>query len=96
VQWLPPGFVGIPTRRTSSAIHFVVQGEGRTVFDQQELAWTRHDSVAVPNWASHRHINDSKTEPAILFTLSDVPILEAFGLYREDTPGANVAAGAAR
>jgi gentisate 1,2-dioxygenase len=43
----------------------------------------------VPNWSTHRHINGSKSEPAILFTLSDVPILEPFGLYREETPGAN-------
>ena len=89
VQWLPPGFVGEKVRRTSSAIHFLVQGEGRTVFDQTELDWGRHDSFVVPNWSWHQHINPSKSEPAILFTLSDLPILEVFGLYREETRSTN-------
>jgi gentisate 1,2-dioxygenase len=89
VQWLPPGFVGEQTRRTSSAVHFVVQGEGRTVFEDGELAWTKHDTVVAPNWSWHRHINASRSEPAILFTISDVPILQAFGFYREETRGSN-------
>lgn len=89
VQWLPPGFVGEKTRRTSSAIHFVVQGEGRTVFDEQDLAWSKHDAVVAPNWGWHQHINTSPSEPAILFTITDVPILQAFGLYREETRPSN-------
>jgi 1-hydroxy-2-naphthoate dioxygenase len=89
VQWLPPGFVGEKTRRTSSAIHFVVQGAGRTVFDDQELAWTKHDAIVAPNWGWHQHINASPSEPAILFTITDVPILQAFGLYREETRPSN-------
>lgn len=89
VQWLPPGFVGEKTRRTSSAIHFVVQGEGRTVFDETELAWAKHDMVVAPNWSWHQHINASQSEPAILFTISDVPILEVFGLYREEMRPSN-------
>ncbi len=96
VQWLPPGFVGEKTRRTSSAIHFVVQGEGRTVFDDKELAWTKHDSLVAPNWGWHQHINASPSEPAILFTITDVPILQAFGLYREETRASNKHTAAAR
>jgi gentisate 1,2-dioxygenase len=39
--------------------------------------------MAVPNWTWHRLVNASKTEPALLFTVTDRPILDAFGLYRE-------------
>jgi gentisate 1,2-dioxygenase len=38
----------------------------------------------LPNWAWHEHINRSKTEEAILFSVNDIPIVEAFNLYREE------------
>lgn len=88
-QLLPPGFVGEKTRRTSSAVHFCVQGAGRTLFDGSELAWGKHDTIVAPNWSWHQHINESASEPAILFTITDVPILEVFGLYREETRASN-------
>jgi gentisate 1,2-dioxygenase len=87
VQQLPPGFEGKVLRATSSSIAFVVGGEGRTVFADREIEWRPHDCLAVPNWTWHRHINRSAREPAILFTLSDDPILSAFGFYREEAEG---------
>jgi gentisate 1,2-dioxygenase len=65
----------------------VVQGQGATVLDldhPQQLDWEDHDSFRVPNWRWHQHRNNSETEPAILFTISDAPIAEAFGFYREE------------
>jgi gentisate 1,2-dioxygenase len=85
IQVLPPGFEGKAHRRTASAILFVVQGEGRTVLADKDLDWGKHDCVAVPNWTWHRHVNRSRREPAILFTLSDAPILSHFGYFREET-----------
>jgi gentisate 1,2-dioxygenase len=38
----------------------------------------------VPNWAWHEHANNSKSDDAILFSVNDIPILNAFGLYREE------------
>lgn len=96
VQWLPPGFVGEKVRRTSSAIHFVVQGEGRSIFEQTELDWRQHDAFCAPNWGWYQHINASRSEPAILFTITDVPILQAFGFYREETRATNSSTVAAR
>lgn len=49
-----------------------------------ELEWGKHDSFVVPNWTWHRLINSSRLEPAILFSMNDRPILDAFGLYREE------------
>jgi gentisate 1,2-dioxygenase len=62
----------------------VIRGEGATVAGDRELAWSRHDSFAVPNWIEHRHINRSRTDEAILFTVNDVPLLLSLGLYREE------------
>lgn len=85
IQYLPPGFEGRRRRRTSSSVVFVVEGEGRAVFGDRELDWGKHDSMAIPNWAWHRLINRSQKEPAILFSISDAPILTTFGLYREES-----------
>jgi len=40
----------------------------------------------VPVWHAHRHQNSSSDE-AILFSMSDAPALKALGLYREEASG---------
>ena len=82
-QWLPSGFATAMTQRTSSAMYFVVRGEGVTEVDGQELHWAQNDCFVVPNWARHRHINRSKSGEAILFSTHDTPVMKALGLYRE-------------
>jgi 1-hydroxy-2-naphthoate dioxygenase len=84
IQRLAPGFETKPHRHTSSAVYFVVGGEGETVVDGAALEWSTRDSFVVPNWARHHHRNRSRTEEALLFTVTDQPVLEALGLYRED------------
>jgi gentisate 1,2-dioxygenase len=85
IHWLPPGFNGKPVRRSSSTILFVIEGEGLTIVDDQEMGWRKHDCLVVPNWTWQRLINRSKEDPAIVFSMSDAPILEKFGFYREQT-----------
>jgi gentisate 1,2-dioxygenase len=85
IHWLPPGFEGKRHRRTTSSVLFAVEGEGRTVIDDKEIDWGRHDTVAVPNWSWVKLINRSRTAPAILFSMSDEPILKSFGLFREES-----------
>jgi gentisate 1,2-dioxygenase len=84
VHWLPPGFEGKRFRRTSSSMVFVIDGEGTVAIEDKELAWSRHDSIAVPNWSWTRWINPSRSEPALLFSMTDTPMLNAFGLYRDE------------
>ena len=83
-QLLPPGFKGEPHRHTSSAAYFVVSGGGRTQCGETSMSWGRHDTFVVPNWTWHAHENLSQTEPALLFSMNDIPILRPFGLYREE------------
>jgi 1-hydroxy-2-naphthoate dioxygenase len=85
LQSLPGGFATTTQRRTSSAVYFVVRGEGTTRVDGEELAWAQNDCFAVPNWARHRHINRSSGD-AVLFSVHDTPVLRALGLYREEAP----------
>jgi len=84
IQMLRPGEGTKPHRRTSSAVYFVVRGEGTTVVGDQELNWRQHDGFCVPNWSWHHHINRSKSEEAILFSVHDIPILQALSLYFEE------------
>lgn len=88
LQWLPPGFKGGRIRRTASSVQFVVEGEGRAAVGDKDFVWGRHDSFVVPNWTWTRLENVSAHEPAILFSLSDAPILDAFRLYRQETAAA--------
>jgi 1-hydroxy-2-naphthoate dioxygenase len=84
IQMLRPGEHTKKHRHTSSAVYFVVGGEGTTIVGDKAMEWNRHDSFAVPNWAWHEHVNRSKTEDAILFSVNDMPIVRAFNLYREE------------
>ena len=84
IQLLRPGEHTKKHRHTSSAAYFVVGGEGTTIVGDKALEWNKHDGFAVPNWAWHEHINRSKSEEAILFSVNDIPIVEAFNLYREE------------
>jgi len=48
------------------------------------LEWGEKDCFIVPSWRWHWYRNNSNTEPAIIFSMSDRPILESAGLYREE------------
>jgi 1-hydroxy-2-naphthoate dioxygenase len=85
IQWLKPGEKGQRHRHTSSAVYFVVRGEGRTVVGSEELQWKARDCFVVPNWSWHFHENARPHDEAILFSVNDIPTLEALKLYREET-----------
>ena len=84
IQMLRPGERTKRHRHTSSAMYFVVRGEGTTMVGEKALEWKQHDSFVIPNWAWHEHINRSRSDEAILFSVNDIPVLNAFGLYREE------------
>jgi gentisate 1,2-dioxygenase len=84
VQSLHPGFEGKEHRHTSSAVYYVVEGEGTTIVGDKELNWKAKDSFVVPNWMWHRHINRSESSEAILFSCTDAPLLNKLRMYREE------------
>jgi gentisate 1,2-dioxygenase len=89
IQMLPPGESTTPHRHTSSTIYHVVQGEGLANVGQKHgagknLAWGAHDCFFVPSWNWHHFENRSNKEPAIIFSVTDRPVLESLGLFREE------------
>lgn len=70
-------------RRTSVGVYHVVKGSGKTVVGETTFQWEQGDAFVVPNWTWHVHENRSPGD-AILFFMSDQPLLEPIGLYREE------------
>jgi gentisate 1,2-dioxygenase len=83
---LPAGRSTLRQRDTSSRIYHVVQGTGRTVAQGKTLEWQAGDTFVVPGWSWSDHCAD---QDAILFAMSDEPLLRATCLYRRERAGDN-------
>jgi len=82
VQMIRKGEKLKPKRVTGSSVFHVVQGKGRSTIEGKTFDWEKGDIIALPSWAQHDHAN-AGGEDAILFSISDRPVLEALGFYRE-------------
>ncbi|MGW5383395.1 cupin domain-containing protein [Nocardia sp. NPDC003963] len=80
---LPAGFGTRSLRHTSSTIFCVVRGSGHSILGGERFDWAENDFFAVPSWTWHSHVADPGEE-TVLFAMSDRPLLEPFGLYREE------------
>ena len=83
LQLLRPADETETHRHTSTIIYHVFRGTGTTQIGERRFDWQRGDSFVVPLWYHHRHLNRSSAEDAILFSMSDAPVLKALDLYRE-------------
>jgi gentisate 1,2-dioxygenase len=86
IQMLRPGETTEVHRHSGTWIYHVFEGSGTTVVGRRgatALEWRDKDVFVVPSWEWHSHRNDSE-RPAFLFSVSDRPIVEAAGLYREE------------
>ena len=89
IQLLTPGLQTRAHRHNSTAIYYVVRGEGRTDVAGERLEWTKGDIFCIPPWTWHRHENPASKD-AILYSVDDWPAMAMMGFYRkegeEDTP----------
>ena len=83
VQMIRKGEKTKAKRVAGSSVFHVVQGQGRSVINGQAFDWEKGDIIALPSWAQHDYACTGG-EDAILFSISDRPVLEALGFYRED------------
>jgi gentisate 1,2-dioxygenase len=56
------------------------------MIEDKVYEWQEGDSFTIPQWQWHSHANRS-SEPAILFTMNDKPVLDALGFFHEEPPG---------
>src|SRR5260370_39762015 len=89
MQMLRPGIHTKAHRQVNSAVYHVHEGRGATIIDGIRFDWEKGDIFVIPSWKYHEHINGSKDERAILFSIQDTPILVALGKYREEALSAN-------
>lgn len=81
---LPIGFLGKAHRHVHSNVYYVHKGSGYTVMNGTRFDWEEGDFFAVPAWTWHEHVNVSPDSDAYLFSVNDLPIMEAFGFEREE------------
>jgi gentisate 1,2-dioxygenase len=89
IQMIRPGEKTKIHRHTGNTIYHVVQGAGESRVGTSKnvdevLRWSERDCFLVSSWQWHCFENKSATEPAILFSVSDRPVLEALRLHREE------------
>lgn len=70
-------------RHLSSTVYHVIKGEGETEVEGRMMPWSKGDVFTIPTWKWHAHKAYNQSE-AILFSISDQPIMEKLGLYREE------------
>jgi gentisate 1,2-dioxygenase len=75
------GIETAPYRTTANNIYSVVSGTGRTTIDGTTFAWERGDVFVAPAWRTHRHRIEAD---AVLFRVTDEPLLEMLGMLREE------------
>jgi len=83
VQLIRKGESLRPYRVAASSVFCVRQGRGRSTVGDRTFDWEKGDIVAVPAWALQQHASTGG-EDAIAFSITDRPVLEALGLYREE------------
>lgn len=81
-QLLRPGETTLPKRETASTLYCVLAGNGTTEVGGQTLAWEENDIFVIPNHLWRQHNNTDPDNPAVLYTVSDAPLLRKIGHYR--------------
>jgi gentisate 1,2-dioxygenase len=80
---LRPGETVAVTRRSASAVLHVIEGEGEAEVDGVTLAFSDHDTLAIPTHAKVLLSNRKTKVPAFLFQIDDAPLQRKCGFYEE-------------
>jgi len=80
-QLLRPGEATRFKRETASTLYVAMEGEGVTEIAGQRFEWRTNDIFVVPGFAWRRHSSAGNMD-AILYTVSDAPLLDKIGQYR--------------
>ena len=80
---LRPGEEISMTKRSSSGVFKIVEGQGQAVIDDSEFNWEVHDIMAIPTHACVKIRNKSSVSPAFLFLVDDAPLQRKIRIYEE-------------
>ncbi|GAA3886247.1 gentisate 1,2-dioxygenase [Leifsonia kafniensis] len=79
---VPEGQKSKAYRHTPSKVFCVLEGSGYSIINGERYDWEENDFFVVPSWHWYEH-HANEGSDAILFSMSDRPIYEPFGLLRE-------------
>lgn len=82
VQMLRPGEHTLPQSETASLLLSPFQGSGHSLIDGKRYDWGKFDTLAVPGGCWVEHVNESTTQPVVLFGATDAPTQRALLLYK--------------
>ncbi|MBI3934489.1 MAG: cupin domain-containing protein, partial [Acidobacteria bacterium] len=82
LQLLQRGFQAQAHRSTSSMVYHVAEGRGFSVLNGVRFDWAKGDTFAVPIWCWQEHA--APDADAVLFSITDEPILAPLGLIRRE------------
>jgi len=82
-QLLRPGEETRLHRHPTNTVYCAIEGSGTTEIDGRAFAWDENDLFVVPGWTWHRHLNKSDRRDACLYSVSDLPLHQKLGIYRE-------------
>jgi gentisate 1,2-dioxygenase len=82
VKLLAPGAETRPIRHTAHGIFLVMEGRGYTQVGDVRLDWQENDVFVVPNWRWHHHVNLDAGRDAVIYEMSEMPLLRSIGCYR--------------
>jgi gentisate 1,2-dioxygenase len=80
-QLLRPGEETRWKRETASTFYVCMEGSGFTEIAGQRYDWQKNDMVVAPNFLWRRHVNTG-TGDAVLYSVSEAPLMEKIGQYR--------------
>jgi gentisate 1,2-dioxygenase len=80
-QLLRPGEATRFKRETARTLYIVMEGRGITEIAGRIYDWQTNDVFVAPGFAWRRHINKGEID-AILYAVSDAPLIEKIGQYR--------------
>jgi gentisate 1,2-dioxygenase len=80
MERIPAGVAQPARRSTESRICTIVSGRGTTRIGDAVFHWQRGDTLAIPSWHALSHAAEDE---AVIFTVSDRPVLEKLGFLRE-------------
>jgi gentisate 1,2-dioxygenase len=69
-----------PRKAMTNNVLGVVQGSGTTEVEGRTMSWNRGDVIVVPAWREHLHRSDGG---AVLFRVTDEPVMRKLGFLRE-------------
>jgi gentisate 1,2-dioxygenase len=79
---LPPGMRTKAHRHMANTVFLVMEGHGHTMVGDRRIDWQENDVFCVPTWTWHEHVNADSGRDAVLYDLSDAPLMSALACYR--------------